>query len=69
MYRHISSVSRMLCCALLAAFALGAVSGCSWMGRTAGKAQAKVERKADAVEQGYHQGYNEEKAKSSQAKE
>ncbi len=70
MHRRLSSLPRILCCALVAAFALGAGSGCSWMGRTAGKAQAKVERKTDAVEQGYHQGYSEEKAKSSsQAKE
>lgn len=36
-------------------------TGCSWVGRTAGKASAKIERKADAVEQGYKEGYNEEK--------
>ena len=65
MYRPLSSLSRFLCCALLAAFALGSFSGCSWVGRTAGKAQAKVERKTEAVEQGYEQGYKEEKAKSS----
>ena len=49
---------------LLAVFAIAAASGCSWMGRTAGKAQAKVERKVDAVEQGYDKGYKEEKAKT-----
>lgn len=40
------------------------VGGCSWMGRTAGKAQAKLERKAQAVEDGYHEGYESEKAKT-----
>ena len=51
---------------LIAVLALGAsMSGCSWMGRTAGKAQAKIERKADDLESGYHQGYNAEKSKSS----
>ena len=38
--------------------------GCSWVGQTAGKAQAKIERKAQAVEQGYEKGYSEEKAKT-----
>ncbi|MDR0826407.1 MAG: hypothetical protein LBN33_00810 [Desulfovibrio sp.] len=42
--------------------ALGAtLGGCSWMGRTAGKTQATIERKAGEVEQGYHQGYKEGK--------
>lgn len=39
-------------------------SGCSWAGRTAGKAQAKLERKADALEHGYKQGYGSEKSKT-----
>ncbi len=34
--------------------------GCSWLGNTAGKAQAKIERKIDAVEKGYEEGYNNE---------
>jgi hypothetical protein len=38
--------------------------GCSWVGHTAGKAQAKIERKADSLEQGYQKGYEEEKAKT-----
>lgn len=41
---------------------LSAAGGCSWIGRTAGKAQAKMERKADALEDGYKKGYKEEKA-------
>ncbi len=41
------------------------VSGCSWVGRTAGKVQAKLERKVGDVESGYHQGYEEEKGGSS----
>lgn len=40
------------------------VGGCSWMGKTAGKAQAKLERKTQAVEDGYHEGYESEKAKT-----
>ncbi len=39
-------------------------TGCSWVGQTAGKVQAKVERKTGAVEDGYHQGYSDEKAKT-----
>ena len=51
-----------LCClAILATSVL--LGGCSWMGRTAGKAQAKVERKIGSVEEGYHEGYSQEKAK------
>ena len=37
--------------------------GCSWVGRTAGKASAKIERKVDDVQQGYKDGYKEEQAK------
>lgn len=41
------------------------ISGCSWVGRTAGKAQAKLERKANDLEEGYHQGYGDEKRQES----
>jgi len=41
-------------------------TGCSWVGKTAGKAQAKIERKADALERGYEEGYTEEKVKKQQ---
>jgi hypothetical protein len=41
-------------------------TGCSWLGKTAGKAQAKIERKTDSVERGYEDGYKEEKAKQQQ---
>jgi hypothetical protein len=37
-------------------------TGCSWLGQTAGKAQAKIERKVNAVEQGYEEGYKNEKS-------
>lgn len=40
------------------------VTGCAWVGKTTGKAQAKIERKAQDLEQGYHKGYEDEKAKS-----
>lgn len=64
MSAYTKPIFRILVFMLLAVLALGTAGGCSWMGRTAGKAQAKVERKVDAVEQGYHQGYSEEKGKS-----
>lgn len=41
-------------------------SGCAWMGKTAGKAQAKIERKVDDVQDGYNRGYKEERAKEEQ---
>lgn len=43
------------------------LGGCAWMGRTAGKAQAKIERHAGETEDGYHQGYEAEKGKSKPA--
>ncbi len=53
---------------LLLVFAAPVISGsCSWVGRTAGKVQAKMERKADDVESGYQQGYEQEKAKNAKA--
>ncbi|MGE4441657.1 MAG: hypothetical protein AB7D27_09235 [Desulfomicrobium sp.] len=43
-------------------------SGCEWAGRSVGKAQAKIERKADAVVDGYNEGYSSEKAKNNMDK-
>ncbi|MDR1241794.1 MAG: hypothetical protein LBM00_03260 [Deltaproteobacteria bacterium] len=40
------------------------LTGCAWIGRVAGKADAKIERKIDSVEQGYEEGYAQEKAKT-----
>ena len=40
------------------------LASCAWVGETAGKAQAKIERKTQAVESGYQRGYEEEKAKT-----
>jgi hypothetical protein len=37
--------------------------GCSKIGSTAGKAQAKIEKGVSNMEEGYHQGYAKEKAK------
>lgn len=37
--------------------------GCSWVGETAGKVSAKMERKSDDIQEGYKKGYKEEKAK------
>jgi len=42
---------------------LAGTAGCGWMGRTAGKAQAKVERGVDAMNQGYKDGYEKEQSK------
>lgn len=39
-------------------------SGCSWMGRTAGRAQAKAERNVEALEKGYKDGYESERGKT-----
>ena len=48
---------------LALAAVLAGTAGCGWMGRTAGKAQAKVERGVDAMNQGYKDGYEKEHAK------
>ena len=44
------------------------VSGCAWMGKAAGKAQAKVENKIDAMDKSYHNSYEQERAKGSPEK-
>jgi hypothetical protein len=58
------SFMRIALFCVLSAYCLVLSGGCSWVGHTAGKAQAKIERKADSLEQGYHKGYEEEKAKT-----
>ncbi|MDR2573122.1 MAG: hypothetical protein LBC94_02040 [Desulfovibrio sp.] len=40
------------------------LSACAWMGRTAGKAKAKIERKTDEIDHAYHQGYANEKSRA-----
>lgn len=45
-------------------FGILGMIGCHWVGRTAGKAQAKIERKVDSVERGYDEGYSQEKRKT-----
>lgn len=45
---------------------LAGSTSCSWVGETAGKAHAKIERKTQSVESGYHRGYEEEKAKTAE---
>ncbi len=52
---------------LLVLFSVTTLAGCSWMGRTAGKAQAKIEDSAQDTKSGYKQGYAEEKSKSQPA--
>ncbi len=42
---------------------LSTTCACSWVGRTAGKAQAKMERKIESVEHGYKEGYASETKK------
>jgi hypothetical protein len=55
-------IMRILATAMIALFFFS--SGCSWVGRTAGKASAKIERKVDAVQQGYNDGYKGEQKKA-----
>ncbi len=51
---------KIMAACLIALFFL---PGCGWVGRTAGKATAKIERKVGSVEQGYKEGYREERKK------
>lgn len=50
--------STLLCIVLVAL-----LGGCSWVGRTAGKAKAHIESGAQSMEAGYDEGYAEEKSK------
>lgn len=54
---------RVLLTGMLAISLLTAAGGCSWMGRTAGKAQAKMEKGVKSMEEGYQEGYESERAK------
>jgi hypothetical protein len=54
---------------VLVILALGGMSGCQWMGRTAGKAQAAIEEGARNTEKGYHEGYGKEKQAPAQSSE
>lgn len=54
---------------VLLALTAAAIGGCGWMGRTAGKAQARIERGSERLEAGYEQGYKEEKAKDAKVGE
>jgi hypothetical protein len=63
----VNRIPLSLCILLLGFSFVG--GGCSWVGRTAGKAQAKIERKATTVEESYHQGYREEKKKETPQKQ
>lgn len=56
--------SRAILAGLFAALLIANVGGCSWMGRTAGKAQAKVERNMQSIEKGYQEGYETERGKT-----
>jgi hypothetical protein len=58
---------KFLCTGLILIFAFVFMGGCGWVGRTAGKAQAKIERKADSVEEGYREGYEQERSKTAPA--
>jgi hypothetical protein len=49
---------------LTALVALGlclSLGGCHWVGKTAGKAQAKIEESGKEMKSGYEEGYKEEK--------
>ena len=50
--------------AVLIVFLGFSLPACAWMGRTAGKAKAKIERKTDEIDRSYHQGYANEKSKT-----
>lgn len=52
-------VHLLLCVAMLAVLALSAA--CSWVGETAGRAQAGVENAIHDTRAGYHKGYNQGK--------
>ncbi|MDL2306856.1 hypothetical protein LJC48_02330 [Desulfovibrio sp. OttesenSCG-928-C06] len=56
--------SKILIC-IITAVLLASVSmgGCNWMGRTAGKTKAAVEDSVDSMQQGYKDGYEDEKSK------
>lgn len=49
---------------LMVIFVLMFSSGCGWLGRTVGKAQAKIERKTGDLVDGYNEGYSNEKQKT-----
>ncbi len=49
--------------ALLIAACLG-TGGCAWMGKTAGRAQASVERGVEDLKTGYDEGYSTEKSRN-----
>ena len=66
MMRHRMGSTAMLL--LLAALVAGG-GGCAWMGKAAGKAQAKVENKVDAMDRSYHESYEQERAKGSSGKQ
>ena len=51
---------------LLLTAILSALSGCAWMGKAAGKAQAKMENKIDVMDRSYHESYEEERNRGKQ---
>ncbi|MDR1360057.1 MAG: hypothetical protein LBJ82_03655 [Deltaproteobacteria bacterium] len=57
-------MSKVAAWPLLAALVLCA-SGCAWMGKAAGKAQAKVENKIEAMDRNYNESYDKERARGS----
>ena len=48
---------------LLVFLGLTFFAGCAKVGSTAGKAQAKMEKGAENMKEGYHERYTKEKAK------
>ena len=49
---------------LILIYACSLLPACSWVGETAGKVSAKMERKSNDVEAGYKRGYEQEKNKN-----
>lgn len=43
--------------ALAVFFSMALTTGCSWLGETAGRAQAGVENAINDTQAGYHKGY------------
>lgn len=42
-------------------FSIFSLSGCGWVGNTAGKTEAKIEKGYEQMQDGYREGYASEK--------
>ena len=59
---EVNSMKKLIFLLLLSCMGALLLSGCSWMGRTSGKAVATVEGGAENLSKGYKQGYKEKRA-------